>query len=112
MKGRVFEKTEITDDERAEDDAFKRMPWEQQLEYRKTQIKTYRKGDSVKAVLGGYRGPYIYGYVENIGETYVEFRPLDSPSSGFVVARPDLCSGLKHVSAKEMDEAIAYFKHK
>lgn len=104
---RRFCKSSKTD----QDYIYDSLSEDEQLQWSKEQVKTYKKGDAVKAVIGGYwHGPYVYGYVVHIGEHYVGFRQLGYESSGVVItARPNSTTGLCRVTSEEMDEAKEYF---
>jgi hypothetical protein len=107
-KGYVFYRREETEQDRH----YNGLTPEQKETWKSEQVKTYKKGDAVKAVSGGaLRGWYTYGYVTEVYERGVEFKPLGDGKCCFKIAAPGPVSGLCHVNEWEMREAEARFSH-
>lgn len=100
-----YRKDVLTTADRSLADHLGSLRHEQRLQWNRDQIATYRVGDPIKAVLGGYRGLWLYGKVTEVNQTHVAFQTATDTTT--YVAQPGPASGLQHISQEELEAANA-----
>lgn len=101
-------KIKLTNEEIELEQSLDKLSHTERLEWKKNEVMRYYVGQPVRAVIGGYFGPWAYGRVTRIGEYHIAFEtvPDNKGRCSTMVATPVPCSGIESITQDELEAAM------